>query len=93
MTKVLFLPFSVGGALVAGYAAKALFERVWEMIDDEEPPDSKHREISLGKLLVASALEGAIFRAVKEAADHGSRRAFFNLTGAWPGEEEPEPER
>jgi hypothetical protein len=37
-------------------------------------------------------VQGAIFRAVKKATDHGTRRAFMNLTGTWPGEERPEPE-
>ncbi len=43
-------------------------------------------------MLVAAAMEGAIFRAVKVATDRGSREAFFSVTGSWPGEEEPEKE-
>ena len=50
------------------------------------------REISWPKLILAGAVQGAIFRAVKEATDHGSRRAFMRVTGTWPGEERPEPE-
>jgi hypothetical protein len=42
-------------------------------------------------LLLALALEGAIFRAVRGAFDHGARQLFSRLTGTWPGEEEPEP--
>ena len=51
-----------------------------------------HRDIEWGKLIVAAAIQGAIFRAVKEATDHYSRRAFAGMTGTWPGEERPEPE-
>ena len=36
--------------------------------------------------------KGAIFRGVKAATDHYSRRAFARTTGTWPGEERPEPE-
>jgi hypothetical protein len=41
---------------------------------------------------LAAAVQGAIFRAVREASDHYSRRAFARTTGKWPGAEEPEPE-
>jgi hypothetical protein len=43
-------------------------------------------------MLIALAIEGAIFRMVKGAADHWGRRSFERLLGTWPGEEEPEPE-
>jgi hypothetical protein len=65
---------------------------VWGLVDDEEPPEAEHREVKWPKLLLANALQGAIFRATRAAADHGSRRAFASLTGNWPGEEAPEPE-
>jgi hypothetical protein len=90
--KFLFLPISILSGLIAGFVGKKVFDQVWGLVDDEEPPDSKHLEISWGKLLVASAMQGAIFRAVKEATDHGTRRAFMSVTGSWPGEERPEPE-
>jgi Protein of unknown function (DUF4235) len=90
--KFLFLPVSIGGGLLAGLVAKKLFEQAWGLIDKDEPPDPKHRDIELGKLVAAVALEGAIFRLVRGLADHGSRHAFARLTGTWPGEERPEPE-
>jgi hypothetical protein len=92
MVKVLFIPVSVGSGLVAGFVAKKVFDQVWGLIDEEEPPDSKHRDIPWGKLLMAAAIQGAIFRAMKEATDHYSRRAFERTVGTWPGEERPEPE-
>ena len=90
--KFLFLPVSIGGGIVAGLAGKKIFEAIWGAIDDEEAPDPKHREIHLGKLVAALALEGAIFRLVRGLFDHGSRQGFARLTGSWPGEERPEPE-
>lgn len=93
MAKVLFIPVSVIGGLIAGFMSKKIFDQVWGLIDKEEPPDSKYQDIAWGKLLLAGAIQGAIFRAVKEASDHASRRAFYKTTGAWPGEEgKPEPE-
>jgi Protein of unknown function (DUF4235) len=90
--KLLFLPFSIVGGLIAGFVSKKLFEQVWGLIDQEEPPEAKHREISIGKMAAALALEGAIFRVMRGLADHESRRGFAKVMGSWPGEEAPEPE-
>jgi hypothetical protein len=90
--KLLFLPFSVVAGLLAGLVSKKLFEQIWGLIDKEEPPEAKHREISVGKLVAALALEGAIFRLMRGLADHGSRQSFAKVTGSWPGEEAPKPE-
>lgn len=90
--KLLFIPFSIVSGLLAGFLSKKLFDQVWGVIDDEEPPQAKHRYVGFGKVLLAAALEGAIFKAVRAATDHESRRAFAGLTGSWPGEEAPEPE-
>jgi hypothetical protein len=90
--KILFIPFSIVGGLIAGFAGKKLFEQLWGVIDDEEPPEPEHRDASFGKILAASALEGSVFRGTRAAVDHQMRRAFAGLTGTWPGEERPEPE-
>ena len=92
MAKLLFIPVSVGGGLIAGLVGKKLFNVLWGLIDKEEPPDSKHRDISWTRLLIAGAIQGAIFRAVKEGFDHASRRGFYRTTGTWPGEKRPDPE-
>jgi hypothetical protein len=90
--KFLFLPFSILAGLIAGFLSKQLFEAVWSAIDDEEPPDSEHRDISVAKMVAAEALQGAIFRGTRKFVDHEARKAFAGATGAWPGEQRPEPE-
>jgi hypothetical protein len=90
--KLLFIPVSVTGGLIAGFLGKKLFEQLWGIVDDEEPPKPEHRRVSLGKVVAAAALEGAVFKATRAAIDHKSREAFAGATGIWPGEEEPEPE-
>jgi Protein of unknown function (DUF4235) len=92
MAKILFIPVSLVGSLLAGFVAKKVFDQIWGVIDEEEPPDSGHRDISWGKLVAAAALQGAIFRVAKETSDHYGRRAFASVTGSWPGQERPEPE-
>lgn len=87
MSKAIFLPFRLSTGILAGIIGKKIFERVWAMIDDEEPPKAEDRRIGLPKLVLALALEGGLFRVVRGLADHGSRRAFAGLVGTWPGEE------
>jgi Protein of unknown function (DUF4235) len=88
--KLLFAPFSILAGLLAGFLGKKIFEQVWALFDDEEPPESEHRDADWGKVIAAAAIEGAIFRATKEAVDRGARVAFANATGSWPGDERPE---
>jgi hypothetical protein len=88
--KVAFIPISLLGGLLAGLIGRKIFDVIWGKVDEEEPPHPDHREISLAKLAVALAIEGAIFRLVKGLFDHAARRGFARMTGSWPGEEEPE---
>jgi Protein of unknown function (DUF4235) len=90
--KLLFTPVSVIAGVLAGLVGKKIFERLWGLVDDEEPPSPEHREFSWPKLIAALLVEGAIFRLIKGLADHGARRAFAKGTGSWPGEERPRSE-
>ncbi len=90
--KFLFIPFSIVAGLIAGALGNKLFDAIWGAIDDQEPPSSEHRDIDLKKMLIAEALQGAIFRVTRKLVDHEARRAFAGTVGTWPGEERPEPE-
>jgi hypothetical protein len=85
--KILFAPISIGAGLLAGLLAQKIFERLWAVIDDEEPPEPDNREVPVLKLLAALAVEGAIFRLVKGLTDRGARKGFASLTGTWPGDD------
>ena len=86
------MPLSIALGLIAGLVGRKIFEQIWGLIDEQEPPDAKHREVDYVKLILALLIEGAIFRIVKGLTDHGARRGFARVTGSWPGEEAPEPE-
>jgi hypothetical protein len=88
--KIVFTPVGIVLGLLAGMAGTKVFERIWSLVDDEEPPSPEHRELSWPKLIAALVIEGAIFKLVKGLTDHGARTAFARATGSWPGEEKPE---
>ena len=92
MRALAFRPISVVLGLLAGFAGKGIFARLWGLVDKEEPPAPKDRKVPWAKVLAAAAIQGAIFRLTRTVVDRGARRAWLGLTGAWPGEERPDPE-
>lgn len=85
--KLIFAPIGIVAGLVAGFLAQKLFERVWAIFDEEEPPEPDQREARYAKLIPALLIEGAVFRLTKGLVDHGVRSGFARSTGRWPGEE------
>jgi Protein of unknown function (DUF4235) len=85
--KFIFAPIGIVAGLIAGMAGKKVFEQLWSVIDDEDPPEPDNREAPIVKLIAALAVEGAIFRVVKGLTDRGTRSGFEKLTGRWPGDD------
>jgi hypothetical protein len=85
-----FKPIGIISGLLAGMVGKRIFDLIWGLVDKEDAPEPKYREIAFGKLIFALLLQGAIFRLLRGLADHGVRHGFARLTGEWPGAERPE---
>lgn len=84
--KALFTPLRMLGGLVAGTLSKRVFSAAWGMIDKREPPQPSDRSAKWLKVVLALALQGAIFSASRGIVDRALRSAFTYLTGFWPGE-------
>ena len=54
MAKILFIPVGVVSGIIAGLIGKKAFEGVWSLIDEEEAPSSKHRDVPWKKLVQLS---------------------------------------
>lgn len=91
MDRVLFAPIGIIAGLLAGFLGKVVFDQIWQLFDDQEPPEPEEREVSVVKLVLALAIQGAIFRAVRGIVEHGARRGFQRATGKWPGEQRADP--
>jgi hypothetical protein len=87
--KLVLIPISIVAGLVAGKISGRIVERLWAVFSPDSPPDAKDRDIDLVKLVVAAAIQGAIFRVLKTASDQYTRRALYRTTGKWPGEKKP----
>lgn len=73
------------GAL-SGVIAGAVFKQTWKALGhDEEAPEATDKERSWQEVVLAAALQGAIFAAVKAAVDRTGAIATQRVTGTWPG--------
>ncbi|MFI5794475.1 DUF4235 domain-containing protein [Streptomyces sp. NPDC051677] len=77
---------------VLGWASGALaglaFRKVWMAIrNEDDAPDALDRDRGWGEILLASAVQGAIFAAARSAADRTGAKAIERSTGVWPAKE------
>jgi hypothetical protein len=85
--KLAYRPVGLIASVVAGAIASAVFKQIWKRVSDEDDaPDAMQSEYSLGQIVLAAMLQGAIFAAVKALIDRGGARGFQRLTGSWPGD-------
>lgn len=87
MIKLFYKPVSILVSVLGGMLAGAIFKRVWKMAaHQDEAPKATDAGHGWGEILVAAALQGAVYALVKAAADRGAAEGTRKLTGVWPGE-------
>ncbi len=74
---------------VIGWAGGALatfaFNATWKAIrHEDDAPDPLDRERGWGEILLASAIQGAIFAVVRSALNRTGAKAVERSTGVWP---------
>ncbi len=89
--KIVYKPFGIVLGILGGLLGKRVFDFAWGKFDEEEPPKATTRDSPLVKVIAAAALQGVIYKVVRVLIDRGGARGFEHLTGAWPGEKEPDP--
>ncbi|MDX2677956.1 DUF4235 domain-containing protein [Streptomyces soliscabiei] len=77
---------------VLGWASGALaglaFRKVWMAIrNEDDAPDALDRDRGWGEILLAAAVQGAIFAAARSAADRTGAKVIERSTGVWPVKE------
>ncbi len=83
--KLWYRPVSILIRISAGVVTGVLFRQVWKLVThDDDSPDPTDPERAWLEILVAAAIEGAIFAAVRATLDRGADRGVRRLTGASP---------
>ena len=85
--KLAYRPVGIVASIAAGAIANAVFKQIWKRVaDEDDAPDAMQSEYPLAQVLLAAALQGAIFALVKALIDRGGAKGFQRLTGSWPGD-------
>jgi Protein of unknown function (DUF4235) len=89
MIKLIYKPVSMLVSVLGGILAGAIFKRVWKAAaGEDDAPAATEAGRSWREVLIAAALQGAIFAVVKAAVDRSAAEGTRKLTGVWPGDED-----
>ena len=85
--KLAYRPVGLVAGLVAGAVSGTVFKQIWKLIaKEEDAPSALQSEYRMREVVLAAAIQGAIFAATKAAVDRAGARGFTKLTGTWPGD-------
>jgi hypothetical protein len=85
--KLAYRPIGLVAGLVAGSLSGIVFKQIWKVVaKEEEAPSALQSEYRMREVVLAAAIQGAIFAATKAAVDRAGATGFKQLTGAWPGD-------
>jgi uncharacterized protein DUF4235 len=90
---LIYKPFGIVLGILAALLGKRVFTFAWTKIDNEDPPKATTQETTWGKLLSAAAVQGVIFKTVRVVVDRYGALGWQYLTGSWPGEKRPDPDK
>lgn len=84
-SKVVYKPVGLALGAGAGLLAGVVFKQVWKIAGHEEDaPKALDEERKWREVLIAAAVQGAIFALVKAAVERSGAVAVRRLSGTWP---------
>ena len=90
LLRLLYKPFAIAGAIIAGKVGRSLFRNIWAKIDHKPPPRPGTGEGSTMKVVGAQALQAGVMAGSAAVVDRTFARFFHHLIGIWP-KKPPEP--
>ena len=85
--KLAYKPIGLIGSILAGAVSGAVFKQVWKAVaKEDDAPGALQSEYSMTEVVLAAAVQGAIFAATKAAIERAGARGFTKVTGTWPGD-------
>src|SRR4029453_10574379 len=84
--KLAYKPVGLLLGAGAGMVSGLIFKQVWKVAGhDDDAPNAPDEDRGWTEILVAAALQGAIFAVVKAAVDRAGAVGMRKTTGRWPG--------
>ena len=89
MNKWVYKALGLVVSLLASLLAGAIFKRLWKLTPgSDEVPEATDERSGWGEILVAAAIQGAIFALIKAVFDRAAAAGVREVTGDWPVEED-----
>ncbi|KOV64758.1 DUF4235 domain-containing protein [Streptomyces sp. MMG1121] len=80
-----YQPIGLALSWVSGAVAGLAFHQAWKAFRHEDvAPDALDQDRGWGEILLAAAVQGAIFAVVRSAVDRTGAKAIARSTGVWP---------
>ncbi|MFD6911520.1 DUF4235 domain-containing protein [Streptomyces virginiae] len=85
-SKIAYKPIGLALGAASGMIAGTVFKQAWKVLEGEgDAPDATDEDRPWKQILLAAAIQGAIFAVVKASVDRSGAVAVRRLTGTWPG--------
>jgi len=84
LLRLLYKPFAIIGAILAGKIGQSVFRKIWAKIDDAPPPKPGSGQGSTLKVVTAEALQAGVMAGTAAAVDRTFARFYHHLIGIWP---------
>ncbi|MFC8042916.1 DUF4235 domain-containing protein [Nocardia sp. NPDC057353] len=83
--KLAYKPLGLAVSVLGGLLANFVFGKIWQSISGEdEAPHATSEDYGWREVLLAAAIQGAVFGLVKTAIDRAGATGFQAVTGTWP---------
>jgi hypothetical protein len=82
--KIAYKPVGLLLGAGAGMISGLLFKQVWKLAGHDDAPHATDRGRGWTEILLAAAIQGAIFAVVKAAVDRAGAAGVQKATGQWP---------
>ena len=83
--KVAYKPVGMLLGAGAGVISGLIFKQVWKIAGhDDDAPNATDQDRGWTEILLAAAIQGAIFAVVKAAVDRAGATGVRKATGQWP---------
>jgi hypothetical protein len=82
--KLAYKPVGLLLGAGAGVLSGIIFKQVWKLAGHDDAPDATDQDRGWAEILLAAAVQGAIFAVVKAAVDRAGAAGVQKATGQWP---------
>ncbi|RCG32080.1 DUF4235 domain-containing protein [Sphaerisporangium album] len=87
MKKLAYRSVGALSGMVGGYVSGVIFKQLWKLAaGKDDAPQATSSQYGWTEVLIASAIQGAVFGVVKAAIDRATAEGIANATGTWPGD-------